>query len=515
MKKKLPIGIQNFRKIREDGYYYVDKTPFIEKLIENGSYYFLSRPRRFGKSLFVDTMQELFEGNEKLFNGLYIHDIWDWTKQYPVIKISFGGGVLKSREELDFRIRNILEENAVKFGLKIDYDNDISGLFRSLIQAAESKFEQRVVILIDEYDKPILDNIENQEIAFEMREGLKNFYSPIKEADAHLKFAFLTGVSKFSKVSLFSGLNNLTDITLDERYSSICGYTEQDMDDVFSVELKHFKHNQVRDWYNGYNWLGDSVYNPFDILKLFDTKEFKPYWFETGTPTFLIKLLLQRGVYLPELTRKLTDELLLSTFDVDNIPTESLMFQSGYLTIKEKNRIFDEIQYTLGYPNKEVYQSLHNVLLGELLAKRSGATLEKNQLWQSITSGNIERIESILKALYAAIPYQWYVKNNIADYEGYYASVFYAFFASLGLDIICEESSNAGRLDMAVRLEDKVYLFEFKISENNPAGSALQQIKDNGYADKYKDSGKEIYIIGIEFSKEKRQIENFEWEPVK
>jgi len=511
MRKKLPLGIQNFHDIREDGYYYVDKTSYIHRLVESGKYYFLSRPRRFGKSLLVDTLQELFEGNEKLFKGLFIHDKWDWTKKHPVIKISFSDGVLKSRKELDQKLEEILSKCAQQFGIVYHVDS-ISGKFRDLICDVQAIVGEQIVILIDEYDKPILDNIENPDIALEMREGLKNFYSVIKGADAYLKFVFLTGVSKFSKVSLFSGLNNLRDITIDKEYGAICGYTENDLDAVFSPELEGVDRDQVRSWYNGYNWRGESVYNPFDLLLFFTNREFRSYWFETGTPTFLIKSLFSRKTFLPELGQMLTDSFLLSTMDVGNMPTEALLFQTGYLTIHDEQQMFGEYQYRLGYPNQEVYQSLNNVFLKEWIGSQQGLTKEKNALWKSLHECNFDGLKNQIYALYAGIPYEWHIKNNIAEYEGYYASVFYAFFASLGLDIICEESSHAGRLDMAIKLEKCVYLFEFKILENAKEGSALAQIKNKGYADKYCADAKKIYLIGIEFSKEKRQIQHFQWE---
>ncbi|WP_431064171.1 AAA family ATPase, partial [Methylotuvimicrobium sp.] len=311
-RKKLPIGIQTFREIREDDCYYVDKTAFALKLAVEGKYYFLSRPRRFGKSLFLDTLAELFAGNEALFQGLYCHDKWDWTKQYPVIRISFGGGVLHTREALDKRILDILRINHESLDVSSPEDLDISGMFGEILRQANKKYGQRVVVLIDEYDKPILDNITNPDIARQMRDGLRNLYSVIKDSDAYIRFAFLTGVSKFSKVSLFSGLNNLEDITVNVAYSAICGYSETDVDTVFAPEVEGLDRNKIRDWYNGYNWLGEPVYNPFDLLLLFRERQFKAFWFETGTPTFLVDLLMQRGFFTPDFEKLLATETLLS-----------------------------------------------------------------------------------------------------------------------------------------------------------------------------------------------------------
>ena len=260
-RKRLPIGIQTLAKIREDGCYYVDKTPQILRLIDEGSHYFLSRPRRFGKSLLIDTIAELFEGNRVLFEGLHAEQHWDWSRTYAVIRISFGKGVLHSRAELDEKIGELLDAEQKRHGI-ICGQASISGWFTEVIRSLHQASGQRVVVLVDEYDKPILDNITEPEIAREMRDGLHNLYSVIKDEDAHIKFAILTGVSKFSKVSLFSGLNNLNDITVDARYSAICGYTDEDVDQVFAPELSGLDRDEIRRWYNGYNWTGISVYNP-------------------------------------------------------------------------------------------------------------------------------------------------------------------------------------------------------------------------------------------------------------
>ncbi|MBK1725270.1 ATP-binding protein, partial [Thiocystis violacea] len=259
---KLPIGIQTFREIREEGCYYVDKTALALKLIAEGKSYFLSRPRRFGKSLLLDTLAELFEGNEPLFRGLHAHDRWDWSRRAPVIRLSFGGGVVRSRAELDRRILNLLERNRVALGLSCQDSTDVVGCFSEMIEQAHAATGERVVVLVDEYDKPILDNLAWLEVGREMRDGLRNLYSVIKDSDAHIRFAFLTGVSKFSKVSIFSGLNNLNDITVDAEYSALCGYTEHDLDTVFAPEVEGLDRDEIRRWYNGYNWTGESVYNP-------------------------------------------------------------------------------------------------------------------------------------------------------------------------------------------------------------------------------------------------------------
>ena len=362
-RKKLPIGIQTFRDIREGGYYYVDKTAFAHRLATTGKYYFLSRPRRFGKSLFLDTLAELFAGNEPLFRGLYCHDKWDWGKKHPVIRISFGGGRVQSRAELDQRIRWNLEQNRERLGITCPNVDDIAGCFANLIQAGEKRFGQRAVVLVDEYDKPILDNLTEPEVARAMREGLRNLYSVIKDQDAHIRFAFLTGVSKFSKVSIFSGLNNLRDITVSAEYSAICGYTEADVDTVFAPELEGLDRDDIRRWYNGYRWLGESVYNPFDVLLLLQERTFRAYWFETGTPTFLVDLLRSRQTFTPQLDALYASDQLLNAFDVEHIGTEALLWQTGYLTIQDVRRRGARADYRLGYPNQEVESAFNEALL--------------------------------------------------------------------------------------------------------------------------------------------------------
>ncbi|MDR1647877.1 MAG: ATP-binding protein [Zoogloeaceae bacterium] len=506
-RKKLPIGIQTFAKIREDNYYYVDKTAFALKMIEEGTAYFLSRPRRFGKSLFLDTLAELFAGNEPLFRGLYCHDKWDWAIKYPVIRISFAEGVMASRAELDVRIGNILAENERRLGVPKG-EGGIPDRFIALIQATEVRFGQRVAVLVDEYDKPILDNITTPDLAREMRDGLRNLYSVIKGQDAHIKFALLAGVSKFSKVNIFSGLNNLSDITLNAEYSSLCGYTDADVDTVFAPELEGLEREEIRHWYNGYNWRGESVHNPFDLLLLFDCREFRPFWFETGTPTFLVDMLIARHVFLPRLEHLEASAALLSSFDVGDISTEALLFQSGYLTIAGSQRYGAQIQYRLRFPNQEVRASFSEAMLLRLRPEPENAF----RLFDLLRKQDFSGMEALIHALFAGIPADWYRKNDIDRYEGYYASVFYAFFASTGLEVFPEDSSHAGRLDMAVKFDGQVYLFEFKVVEDKAEGKALQQIKDKHYADKYRALDQPIHLIGVEFSKKERNLVGFEVE---
>ncbi len=514
-RKKLPIGIQTLAKIREDGCYYVDKTPLALQLIEQGTHFFLSRPRRFGKSLFLDTLKELFEGNAALFKGLYAERHWNWSVKYPVLRFSFGGGVLGSKEELEANLNEQLTRYETCLGVAGRFTH-ARGRFADLIQHLATTTGQRVVVLVDEYDKPILDRIEEPERAQQIREVLKDFYSVIKDSDAYIRFALLTGVSKFSKVSLFSGLNNLQDITLDERYSAICGYTDADVDSVFAPELPGLDREEIRRWYNGYNWLGTSVYNPFDLLLLFDKRKFHPYWFETGTPTFLLKLLGQQRQFIPELGHIVAGERLLSTFDVEHIATEALLWQTGYLTIDETQHLFGEYRYRLRYPNREVYQSLHDsLIIAWSGAEPNGTTTlgNKYRLGDLLLARDVAGMRALFHAFFASIPHDWYRNNPITQYEGFYASVFYSYFAALGLDIVVEDTTNHGRIDMAVRFEGHTYLFEFKVVELAPEGKALQQLQDRGYADKYRADGP-VHLIGVEFSRDSRNIVGFDTQTI-
>ncbi|MCE0733723.1 ATP-binding protein [Halomonas sp. G15] len=512
-KKRLPIGIQTFSEIIEGGYYYVDKTPVIERLVQQNKYYFLSRPRRFGKSLLLDTLHCLFEGRQELFAGLYIHDRWDWEQTHPVIRLSFGDGVLTSREALDLHIHELLDAQAETQGVSLR-NTSIAGRFRELIHHTHQRHGQRAVVLIDEYDKPILDNILSHERARELREGLKNLYSVIKDADPHL--VLITGVSKFSKVSLFSGLNNLNDITLDAPFSTICGYTDDDIDTVFAPELPGLDRDTIRTWYNGYRW-GDaevaSVYTPFDVLLLFQKREFGPYWFESATPTFLVDILRQRGVFTPQLDRLQAKAQLLGRFDVDDITTEGLLFQTGHITIKDMQEpMLGYRLYTLGFPNLEVESSLNDLLLPVLGIDHSEAQTHQLGLMDVLQRHDLASLETHLKALFAGLPHDWYRNNPIAKYEGHYASVFYSHFAALGLDITVEDASHHGRVDMTVAAFGHLYLFEFKVVEQLPEGKALDQIRARGYADKYRAAGKPIHLVGVEFSREQRQIVAFDIE---
>nr|WP_320190806.1 AAA family ATPase [uncultured Desulfobacter sp.] len=341
----------------------------------------------------------------------------------------------------------------------------------------------------------------------------------------NIEFAFLTGVSKFSKVSLFSGLNNLTDITLDPDYSTICGYSETEMTDVFSQYLGNKSIEDIRRWYNGYSWLGKKVYNPFSVLNYFRTGEFNNYWFETGTPTFLINLLEKKRYYIPEIENIQASDSLIGAFDVDFIEAENLLFQTGYLTIEQKQRVAGKIFYTLSYPNMEVKASLSDYILNRY--SHDNVMKEKVQLkiYRAFQENDPNALNTVFQALFSSIPHDWYRKNRLSEYEGYYASIFYCYFTALGLDVTPEDTTNHGRIDMTVQLDgmvddmddgkapNKIYIFEFKVVDiDTTPGTALEQIKQKRYADKYHGNGDEIYLVGVEFDSNERNIVRFEWE---
>ena len=512
-KQKLPIGIQTFSDIREDKYLYVDKTGHALDLIESGRYYFLSRPRRFGKSLFISTLQAIFAGRKELFKGLYIEDRWDWSIKYPVIKISFAG-VARTVADMKQDVQNILMENQERLQIDCPDNEDIGGCLKFLIKKSREKYNQKVVILVDEYDKLILDNLDQIEMAQEAREILKDLYTTIKDSDEYIKFAFLTGVSKFAKVSIFSGLNNLEDITLNSNYATICGYTQNDLDTDFSQSLQGADRDRIKEWYNGYNFLGDKVYNPFDIL-LFIRNDFtfNNYWFATGTPTFLIKLIKEQNSFIPELENLRVPATLLDSFDIENIRIEPILFQAGYLTIDKIIELeFGGFEYHLRLPNKEVALSFNDILI-QYLTNATQYTVTKSALYTALKNGQMEELKEILISLFASIPYNNYVNNTISSYEGYFASVIYVYLASLGLSITAEDVTNRGRIDLTVRLGNNIFILEFKV-DGSDKKNALQQIKEKNYQQKYLSQGKDIYLIGIDFSSEKKNLTCFEWEQV-
>ena len=507
---RLPIGVQSFRRLREADQYYVDKTPHIERLVREGDRYFLSRPRRFGKSLLLDTIADLHRGSERLFRGLAIHDRWDWAVSRPVLKLDFARGDFSSTDRLRRTLMNRLADACAKAGVPARHDMP-SDRLAALLEELRERAGRRVAVLVDEYDKPILDNLASPEVARSNRDFLSGLYGTFKACDDDLSFVLLTGVSKFSKVNLFSGLNNLEDITLDPRFATICGYTQSELDTVFAAELGGLDDGEVREWYNGYNWLGEPVYNPFDVLLLLRTRRFAPHWFATGTPTFLVDTLARRGIGTFGLDGIEADEALLSAFDVERMAPEALLWQTGYLTIVGTEEEEGDEVFRLGYPNLEVRRSLNRHLFAHLSDRPSdvGSAVWR-PLLRAFRAADPEGVEAELRALFASMPHQWHTRNDIARFEGYYASVFYSFLAGSGLDVRAEDSSSAGRLDIAVLLEDAVWLFELKIDERASPGAALEQLKARGYAEKYRRPGRTIRLIGIHFSEATRNVTAFE-----
>ena len=363
-KRRLPTGIQTFREVRETDCYYVDKTAHVRALVEEGKHWFLSRPRRFGKSLLLDTVKELFEGNEALFRGLHVHPHWDWTARHPVLRLDFSGNC-GTVETLHAGLMQQLDDVEEDFGLALPrrYD-DAAARCRQLLRALHRETGRRVVVLVDEYDKPMLDALDAPDAARGSRDYLRGVYSMIKSRDADVRFTLFTGVTRFSKVSLYSGLDHLTDITLAPAHSAICGYTDEDLDTVFAPELPGLDRQAIRDWYDGYHWLGaEKVYNPYDVLLLFGTRRFDAHWLEPGTPTFLVRHLLDNRVSPPALDGLFASGDLLGTGDVGDVATEALLFQTGYLTVRDTVDVGGEAYYRLDCPNREVRRGLNRLLL--------------------------------------------------------------------------------------------------------------------------------------------------------
>ena len=509
-RRKLPIDVQTFREAREDDCYYVDKTPFMRRLAAEGKHYLLSRPRRFGKSLFLDTLKELFEGNEALFEGLHIHPHWDWTVRRPVVRLDFDAGHFTEPGRLEAYLMEQLDAAEGRLGLGAEH-RTTSERFALLLEALHEHAGQRVVVLVDAYDKPILDAMNALEVARANRSHLRGLYAFIVSNDAHVEFTFLTGVSNISRVSLFPGLDDLEDITLDSRYSTICGFTEVELETAFAPELPGLDRDAMREWYNGYRWLGDEkVYNPFDILQLFQNQKFNSWWFEIGTPSLLVEMLFRRHVASVSLEGMLGSHDLLSAFDVEHVGTEALLFQAGYLTIKAQQDLGGGTLYRLGYPNREVRQGLNEYMLRFLVKDETHQIANQVQLYRLLEANDIAGLEKLFRAFFARIPHEWHTSLEVAGYEGYHASVFYSYFAALGLPITVEDDASHGRLDMAVVFDGNVYLFEFKVVELAGEDAAIARLHSHGYADKYRSLHHSVHLIGVEFSKQTRKVVAFE-----
>ena len=519
-RQRLPIGIQDFDRLRNTNSYYVDKTPLIRDLIERGDHYFLSRPRRFGKSLLVDTINALFTGQEALFRGLDIYDHWDWSVTYPVVRVSFDRKYNRP-EDIERNLDNQLDLIEHAAGLSsVGAAGAVPERLQYLLYRLHLKTGQRVVILVDEYDKPILDVLEHPEQARANREYLRGFYGIIKGSAAHVRFVFVTGVSMFSKLSLFSDMNNLEDISLDPRFATICGYTDADIDSVFAPELEGLDRDEIRTWYNGYNWRGETrLYNPFDVLLLLRKREFRPYWFESGNPAFLLKTLEAKSVSLRELENQMVDRSLVSKFDVEMISAEALLFQTGYLTITDERQEGHRTVYCLDYPNREVQLSLNDEVLTYLNPKHIVPLDEGKTLRALLEVNDFEGFAETLKAYLASIPYQWHTTGDLARYEAWYAGLLHMCFRAIGMDVRSEEVSSQGRSDMVVLTGGQVFVVEFKMAgaaEETEAALevALSQMQDRGYAEKYKDRKEPIHLVAIACGREARNLLDIRVQPV-
>ena len=520
---KLSHWIQSFEEIRTQNYIYIDKTMFINEMENSWKYIFLSRPRRFGKSLFVDTLHCMFEWKKELFEWLYIYDKWDWDETYPVIKIDFWDWLIKNEIVLEKRLMKLLNDIAKKEELEIDFDIDLLGEgLKDVIISLNEKYNQQVVVLIDEYDKPILDKITDIKMAVKMKDVLKWFYSVLKSSDKYLKLVFITWVRKFSKVSLFSWLNNPTDISLDPDMGEICGYTEQDIKQSFWEYLEWVDFIKLKQWYNWFNFLWENkMYNPTDVLLYLRSKEYKNYWFETATPTFLINMLKENQYFIPDIENIIAWDEILWSFDIEYLSLETLLYQSWYLTIDEKIKQWSQYVYQLKYPNLEIKISLTNYILLSLIWDKIVKWRNYKKINDILEVWDLNWFKDVVKSMYSSIPHDWYKKNNIATYEWYYASVFYSYLYWLWLDTIPEDTTNKWQIDLTVKLNKRVFIFEFKVIEWKTEESvqtdniALKQIEEKKYHEKYMASWDEIYLVGIVFDKEERNVVKYDWKRVK
>jgi Holliday junction resolvase-like predicted endonuclease len=510
--RNLPTGIQDFEKLRNQNCLYVDKTEHVYNLANGYKPYFLSRPRRFGKSLLISTFDALFNGKKNLFEGLFIYDKWDWTQKYPVIKIDFGGSNYDSPENLITDFNEIIESYAKQYNIVLTRKN--SGAFAELIKKLHETTKQQVVILIDEYDKPIIDYLSDLEIADKNRKILHDFYQVMKAEDAHIRFIFLTGVSKFSQVSIFSGLNNLTDLTVDSRYSTICGYTQQELESNFADHILELaKENnitkekcidEIKYWYDGYSWDGKNfVYNPFSTLKLFDVRIFKDHWFASSSPSFLVELISKTKQLKPLSEDLIFTDSSFNSFNIEKIDVNILLFQTGYLTIKrtERDKFSLIYYYILNIPNNEVKIALSEHLLANFADKEiTELPTYIRQMKMGLLNGNPEELERQLKSLLANIPYQLHIEK-----EAYYHSLFLLWLNLLGFKIDAEVSTNQGRIDAVWQWEDRVVVCEVKYSAkrvkiNDLLNQAMEQIKVQKYYEKYLSENKNVALLAVAFT---------------
>ena len=510
---KLPIGIQDFEKIRTGGYLYIDKTEHVYRLASEGSYYFLSRPRRFGKSLLLSTIKALFLGKRELFKGLAIDqkEDWDWAV-HPVLHLDLNTEKYDSKEKLENLLNDFLVKEEAKYGRQ-ESETSLGLRFQGIIQRACEKTGQRVVILVDEYDKPMLQAIGNKELQDEYRGTLKGFYGALKSMDGCIKFAMLTGVTKFGKVSVFSDLNNLEDISLLRQYYDICGISDEELLSYFDTEIDHLAEEndmtreeciaRLRRMYDGYHFhqKAKGMYNPFSVLNTFKNREFGSYWFETGTPTYLVELLRRHHYNLEEMATSEVTADVLNSIDAESYDPIPVIYQSGYLTIKGYKERFGK--YILGFPNEEVEKGFVRYLAPFYLSKKeSRSAFDVEKFSEDVETGLPEQFCRRLQTLFASAPYDTEMTR-----EGNYQNVVWVVFKMMGFYTEAEYKTSDGRIDLLIETPQYRYVIEFKL--DGTAEEALQQIKDKQYTLQYELDSKKTFMIGMNFSKETRTIE--EW----
>ena len=508
-----PIGIQNFEDLRKSGYVYVDKTHHIHKLVSTGKYYFLSRPRRFGKSLLVSTMEAYFKGKKELFEGLAMEQLGkDWT-EHPVLHLDLNGSKYMNPGDLDDILNMNLSRWESEHGVTTRY-NTLSVRFQAVIDAAYEKTGKQVVILIDEYDKPIVDNLGNPELADDFKKTLQGFYSVLKAKDGQRRFGFLTGVSKIGKLSVFSGLNNLTDISIEPEYSDICGISEEDLHKYFDESVAELAesnnlsidecYGKLKDMYDGYHFSEESVgmYNPFSLLNTFRSKKFKEYWFETGTPTLLVNVMKQTSFDVTTLSDQVevSIEDLNGMQDIINRPIP-LFFQTGYLTIKNYDKEFNI--YTLGFPNDEVKNGFLRFIFSYYVpVNPAEGNTTTAKLAKALRTGSPDVFMRTLEALFANTTYQIQ-----GDSEKNFQYAMYIIMELVGEYVQAERSTSNGRIDLLLQTKDYIYIIEIKI--DNTADAALQQIEEKGYSKPFVNDTRKLFQIGVSFSTKNRRIEDW------
>ena len=511
MGKLYPVGIQNFESLRHDGYCYVDKTALMYRLVKTGRYYFLSRPRRFGKSLLISTLEAYFQGKKELFEGLAVHELEKEWAEYPILHLDLNIGQYDTGQSLN----DILNRSLVAWERQYGSDPAEVSLplrFAGVVKRASEQTGRRVVILVDEYDKPMLQAIGNESLQDEYRNTLKPFYGVLKTMDGYIKFAFLTGVTKFGKVSVFSDLNNLMDISRDERYTDICGISEKELLDNFTEDIRDLASAngqtfgqacaQLKEDYDGYHFCPDSIgiYNPFSLLNTFAKRRYGSYWFETGTPTYLVELLKKSDYDLERMTRVETSADILDSIFTDDNPIP-VIYQSGYLTIKDYDREFG--MYTLGFPNKEVEDGFMNFLLPYYSGvDKTQSPFEIKQFVRDVRSGDIDGFMERLQSFLADCPYEL-----ARDIELHYQNVLFIVFRLAGLYTEVEYRTSRGRIDLALKTRDYIYVMEFKL--DGSAEDAIKQIEDRQYALPFASDPRKLFKIGVNFSSRTRNIEKW------